>query len=1001
MQRLLIIAFCLTLSGEDLLTNQSGTATGAGDWVDLTSTLTGLAGTKLPYYVTGWDKYFYVPAIDAYCGVGSYYELSSEPNRNWSCYSFKENRWWMEDMSGPFHNAHLAEGGHPVGNTNVDPITSVALGMQGASGSQVQEEVKWGMWRYDFVGQVGIPQQPLQSIPVGSQLGAMAYDAFDQIIVGMGGDSASQGHDQYDNNILHTTCANNGYNCYNSWALEMPVTLNGLPISLETNSIASDLDNKLTYLFDGFASSSTHNWVWTYTPGTANAPGVWTNVFADVNSSASVTSTLAANFTIATGSNDTLLISIDGGANQTVTLPAGSLTCGQVATDINAVLTGGFAWCPVNSPQILSNSNLGASSSITLATVANSAYSTLGYTVGTTTGTTSTSCTDVNGLHNCPYEREEAGWAFDAVDNIFLMHGGCRVNNISGCTALADTWVYDPTANTWTQLNPPHQPIYTSGVVANERLVWMPEDNVFVLFVGQGAAGGSCPGESNSCPRMWAFRYTPGSKAGYASKSYSYTSVAGVGPLNRNTTDAGDQGWAYGTAIAANSASAYLIETETATAQIGASPSNSWLLHPYAQKISTGSSCGTLDTNFACLGTAYSSMSPDIGGNPQQAFDISCTIVGSAPWCSWHEENAALTETIYAKGWDGAGWNLGGVVPHVAVSGSRDGQTQIINVGGVPTVIMREQDHSQFQAPYPTYCYVQQWNGAAWTLLGGAINSGFTVCDGASIATDGTNIWVSFTLYGPALAGASNYNGVWVGPPQVQLYKWSGSAWLQQGASGNVLGSSCTGLLTGTAPPAPVGSSCSRAYNTSLTVLGGIPYVAFVERADQLRVQKLWVRKYNSGWSTVGGNAWLNKDQLNGWAFAPQIGNDGTNLYATWDEQGNDQPWVGTLSLASAYNQKPQVYAAKLTAGGALTYLGGALNADTVNGAATNPVLAIYNSQPIVGWGEVNTGSARQVYAKQWNGTDWGILAGGGVSPGGAFLGGGGMFSSGTIVQLQ
>ncbi len=42
-----------------------------------------------------------------------------------------------------------------------------------------------------------------------------------------------------------------------------------------------------------------------------------------------------------------------------------------------------------------------------------------------------------------------------------------------------------------------------------------------------------------------------------------------------------------------------------------------------------------------------------------------------------------------------------------------------------------------------------------------------------------------------------------------------------------------------------------------------------------------------------------------------------------------------------------------------------------------------------------------EMHAKQWNGTDWGILGGGGVSPGGAFLDGGVMFSSGKIVHCD
>src|SRR5690348_15472160 len=139
MRKVLIFVLLATIAlGEDVLTNQAGTKVTVGDWTDLTSTLTGLTGQTIPFFATGWEKYMYVPALHAYCGIGSYYEHSSEPNRNWSCYRFSDNRWFMVDMAGSFHNEHLQEGGHPMGMVNVDPTTSIAMGMQGASGSQVQ-----------------------------------------------------------------------------------------------------------------------------------------------------------------------------------------------------------------------------------------------------------------------------------------------------------------------------------------------------------------------------------------------------------------------------------------------------------------------------------------------------------------------------------------------------------------------------------------------------------------------------------------------------------------------------------------------------------------------------------------------------------------------------------------------------------------------------------------------------------------------------------------------
>lgn len=1066
---LVLLLLCSPAFSEDLLLNQcanSGTQCSsastltAQDWTDITSSMTGLVGTKLPYYVTGWDKYFYVPAIDAMCGVGSYYEPSSEPNRNWSCYSFKENRWWLEDMGGPFHNEHLPEGGHPIGFQNVDPTNSVGVGFQGASGSQVQELNKWGMFRYDFFSQVGIPQQPAMGVTASNQLGTATYDPFNALIIGFGGDSASQGHIQYDNTATHTTCGagNNGVNCYNTWALEKNVTTGGLPISIILHATAMDNANAKAYLTGGFASLSGHNWVWNYTVSSTT----WTNVFVDTNSSAQVTSSLSSNYAITTGVNDKLSIKIDGGGAQSVTLTNGSLSCSQVVTLLNAQVTGTLAWCPLNPGgpvQFMTDSNLGSGSTIEFVATANSAYATLGFTVGVNSGTNAAACTDLNGLHNCPQFRMEPSWAYDDADDIFLMHGGCRFSNISGCTntapkaLLTDTWAFSPSALTWTQVNTAHTPAYTNGLVANERMTYIKEDDVFLIFTN--------PSGSNN-PHMYAFRYRAGGKPGYVTRAYNYTSPsAGIGPLNRNTVDSTHQGWAYGSTIAGLGSVAAIVHTETATAQTGASPANSWLLHPYAQTFSASSTCGSLDTNFACLGTTYASMSPDVGGNPRQAFDISCAYVASQLWCSWHQEDAGLTETVFAKGWDGSTWGgsgLGGAITQMADT-VYDGQTKIIAVGSTPTVLIREQfrktgltagvsvgattvlttsgvtgvatgmsitisgatgcwavvnnsgnpqnattvtlgtsfsvakDTSactppmtgtvlvNANSPYPTYCTVRQWNGSSWPIVGSQpVNLGWSVCDGASIATDGggTNMWVSYTSSGPQTVAGVGFNGTWIGPPQTFLTKWNGSVWAQQGSTANVSSSgACTGFLTGSAPPTYVGTNCSRAYNTDVTVLGGIPYVTFAERLDAGIKQDLRVRSFNSGWASVGP-ASLNKDTLNGWTFRPQITNDATKLFLTWTEQGNPQTWIGTF--ASPANtpiaQRPHVYAASLTTGGTLAYMGGALNVNTEYGSATHPEIAIFAGQPIIDWGEVKQGNARQIYAKMWDASklDWGAI---------------------------
>ncbi len=96
----------------------------------------------------------------------------------------------------------------------------------------------------------------------------------------------------------------------------------------------------------------------------------------------------ATQLTITTGSNDKLSITVDGGSAQVVTLTGGGLrTAAQVVTDINAVLlTSATASADANGHIKIVSASTGTGSSIAFNAVANDAYTTLGLSVGTTTG---------------------------------------------------------------------------------------------------------------------------------------------------------------------------------------------------------------------------------------------------------------------------------------------------------------------------------------------------------------------------------------------------------------------------------------------------------------------------------------------------------------------------------------------------------------------------------------------------------------------------------------
>jgi hypothetical protein len=206
-----------------------------------------------------------------------------------------------------------------------------------------------------------------------------------------------------------------------------------------------------------------------------------------------------------------------------------------------------------------------------------------------------------------------------------------------------------------------------------------------------------------------------------------------------------------------------------------------------------------------------------------------------------------------------------------------------------------------------------------------------------SICSDGVNAYVAWTEY-----TTDNWLKTQT-PSQVYVCKWNGSAWVAVGGSVNV-------------------STSAAADDAFIIYWSGQPYVAWTEATTGGNA-KLFVKTFNgSSWSLAGTGA-LNRDTTTGWAFRPSMATDaGGSLYLGWTEQ-------------QALGQRTQAHVATYN-GGTWTALGGSLNADPVAGSAQRISLAVAGGQPVAAWGEVNFGSLRQVFAKQWNGTNWTLLSG-------------------------
>ena len=517
-----------------------------------------------------------------------------------------------------------------------------------------------------------------------------------------------------------------------------------------------------------------------------------------------------------------------------------------------------------------------------------------------------------------PSGREFPAFAYDSTNNVFLMVGGQDTTGY-----INDTWIYDPAANRWTKLNPAQLP---SPILspAYQRLAYDGDDNVFVMtWAGTGGYLGG--GSANYAAQTWFFRYAgTGPNVGYAANP---TFTATPGSINRNP-----DGWANEPVLASTGSNLYAgwIETGRPFDTSSASPA-----HPFVSRFSASA--------WSALGSSFAALDSEFGGN-NESHAPSMTMVGTTPWISWYKTSSTgqlLPNSLYAKYWNGSSW-VGGAIGSVnGAATSVGGRSALTSVGGIPYLGFIEVNRSCF-GPWCDYLYVKSWNGSSWNLAGpGALNRNASTsavnsqADSLSMASDGTTPFVAWTEHTMAVTQQSD------SPPQVYVDHWNGSTWVALGGSLNV-------------------NPSNFAYDVSIAYLSGQPYVAWVERS-QADSNELYVKTWNgTTWSLVGSGS-LNKDTSIGWAFRPTLIADpnSNSLYLAWVEQQN-------------LGQKAQVYVSRYSAGAWIS-LGDSLNADP-QGSAERVSLAILNGQPVAAWGEVKSGTLRQIYVKQWNSSTWTLL---------------------------
>lgn len=117
-----------------------------GDW-------TGVSANGAPASALSYDKASWIPTIQAGCTFGAYHQtITSERNDAIVCYSAAENRYFILNHSGSFHDAHTSGMGHAVGVQWFDEVLNAFFYTVDGSGSNAQELFFGHLWQHDIAG---------------------------------------------------------------------------------------------------------------------------------------------------------------------------------------------------------------------------------------------------------------------------------------------------------------------------------------------------------------------------------------------------------------------------------------------------------------------------------------------------------------------------------------------------------------------------------------------------------------------------------------------------------------------------------------------------------------------------------------------------------------------------------------------------------------------------------------------------------------------------------
>ena len=319
-----------------------------------------------------------------------------------------------------------------------------------------------------------------------------------------------------------------------------------------------------------------------------------------------------------------------------------------------------------------------------------------------------------------------------------------------------------------------------------------------------------------------------------------------------------------------------------------------------------------------------------------------------------------------------AAWNEPSAGPLDVTQSGLAANSSVANVGGDPYVAWDESSAGSYQV------FVKRLVGSSWVRVGGSLNVDSAIdADGPDIASVNGVPFVTWVEHSGSLS-------------LLYVKRFTGTAWV---------------LVGGGALDAMLSRDGSQ---PTITSIGGVPYVAWVETQQNGSVVVLVKRFVGGSWSLVGPGilnvsargiasspkladvsglpyvTWYEFDgaydlvhvrRFDGTAFVP-VGRDPLNLSATENAVVPSIAVVGGVPYVAwgeASGVAVQLNVARL-AGGDWQNLGGPLNVNPAQDANA-PTIASVGGAPAVTWQE-DSGAVSQIRFARFDGVGWDALGG-------------------------